>query len=117
MNTNTTGVYPPAVAVGGTDVLNPITEVREYLGVDFWTIHSDDFLQIENLATNDAAHLSLSEYAVLAIAPDLAPNNFANAAADGDETTLAGSDKSLTRSTQVRKGQSAGKNWKRLFCL
>jgi hypothetical protein len=28
LNTNTTGVYPPAVSVGGTDVLNPVTEVR-----------------------------------------------------------------------------------------
>jgi hypothetical protein len=28
INNNTTGVYPPAVVVGGTDVLNPIMEVR-----------------------------------------------------------------------------------------
>lgn len=28
LNKNTTGVYPPAVSVGGTDVLNPITEVN-----------------------------------------------------------------------------------------
>jgi len=100
LNTNTTGVYPPAVSVGGTDVLNPITE-------------------IENLATNDAAHLSLSEYAVLAIAPNLAPNNFIDVVLDEDETTITSSDRKSAKLslTELRKGQSGGKKWKRLFCL
>lgn len=70
INNNTTGVYPPAISVGGSDVLNPVME-------------------IENLATNDAAHLSLSEYAVLAIAPDLAPNDAAVGKDNGDDSTVA----------------------------
>ncbi|KAF4582536.1 hypothetical protein EYR38_002662 [Pleurotus pulmonarius] len=55
INTNQVGVWAPVADIGGTDVINPIKE-------------------IPNLATNDAGQLSLSEYAVLAIAPELAPN-------------------------------------------
>ncbi|KAF8970077.1 hypothetical protein BDZ97DRAFT_1652716 [Flammula alnicola] len=57
INNNAVGVWAPVQNIGGTDVLNPITE-------------------IPNLGTNDAGQLSLSEYAVLAIAPELAPNTF-----------------------------------------
>jgi len=46
-------------------------------------------VQIENLATNDAAQLSLSEYAVLAIAPDLAPSGVATDKDKDDDSTIA----------------------------
>ncbi|KAL0958188.1 hypothetical protein HGRIS_000351 [Hohenbuehelia grisea] len=65
INTNTVGVWAPVADIGGTDVVNPIKE-------------------IPNLATNDAGQLSLSEYAVLAIAPELAPNSLTSAAGDVD---------------------------------
>ncbi|KAF8641797.1 hypothetical protein AX16_009778 [Volvariella volvacea WC 439] len=52
---NNVGVWAAPVEVGGPNVINPISE-------------------IPNLNTNDAASLSLSEYAVMAIAPELAPN-------------------------------------------
>ncbi|PPQ78283.1 hypothetical protein CVT25_011742 [Psilocybe cyanescens] len=57
INKNTVGVWAPVQTIGGTDVLNQIME-------------------IPNLGTNDAGQLSLSEYAVLGIAPELAPNSF-----------------------------------------
>ncbi|KAF9444924.1 hypothetical protein P691DRAFT_777927 [Macrolepiota fuliginosa MF-IS2] len=101
INTNTTGVYPPAVSVGGTDVLNPIIE-------------------IQNLATNDAAHLSLSEYAVLAIAPNLAPNSLVDANHDQDTTTIAASASEEPASSKDTMGRNQRKSsWRilRRFCL
>ncbi|KAF7355518.1 Secreted protein [Mycena sanguinolenta] len=53
INANTTGVFGPQVQVSGTDVINPVNE-------------------IPNIATNDCAGLSLSEYAQSP--PELAPN-------------------------------------------
>jgi len=41
------------------------------------------------LATNDAAQLSLSEYAVLAIAPELAPSGVATDKNKDDDSTIA----------------------------
>ncbi|KAF8068032.1 hypothetical protein FPV67DRAFT_1168676 [Lyophyllum atratum] len=72
ITTNTVGVWPPVTKVGGTDVLNPISEIA-------------------NLATNDAGQLSLSEYAVLAIAPELAPNSLEFEDQLSDQSTVAGS--------------------------
>ncbi|KAF8893062.1 hypothetical protein BD779DRAFT_1610011 [Infundibulicybe gibba] len=55
---STVGIWAPVAKVGGTDVITPV-------------------LEIPNLATNDAAQRSLTEYAVLAIAPEFAPNSLA----------------------------------------
>ncbi|CAL1711031.1 unnamed protein product [Somion occarium] len=71
LNKNTTGVWPPVTKVGGTDVVNPVNEIA-------------------NLATNDAAQLSLNEYAVLAVAPELAPNNLVQDKLEWDTQTLGG---------------------------
>ncbi|CAE6528731.1 unnamed protein product [Rhizoctonia solani] len=54
---STTGYFSSPVEVGGVNVIEPIK-------------------QITSLATNDAASFSLAQYAVLAIAPELAPNSF-----------------------------------------
>ncbi|PFH45838.1 hypothetical protein AMATHDRAFT_157669 [Amanita thiersii Skay4041] len=92
INNNKVGVWDPPVEIGGTDVVNPIKE-------------------IPNLATNDAGQLSLSEYAVLAIAPELAPNTVASTSLlpkDSDETTLAGSGK---------MGEKKHSGWRRWLCL
>ncbi|KAF7761871.1 CAZyme family PL26 [Agaricus bisporus var. burnettii] len=101
LNGNTTGVYPPAVSVGGTDVLNPIME-------------------IVNLATNDAAHLSLSQYAVLAIAPDLAPNEVWDSQ-EGDEATIVNFDKNILKlpgdSDLPKQRQRSSGKWKKLLCM
>ncbi|KAK7061860.1 secreted protein [Favolaschia claudopus] len=71
INANKTGVFGPQVKVSGTDVINPINE-------------------IPNVTTNDCAGLSLSEYAVLAIAPELAPNSVqAVAESEWERSTLA----------------------------
>jgi len=71
INANTTGVFGPQVQVSGTDVINPVNE-------------------IPNVATNDCAGLSLSEYAVLAIAPELAPNTLqAVPETEWDRSTIA----------------------------
>ncbi|THH17933.1 hypothetical protein EW146_g2970 [Bondarzewia mesenterica] len=76
LNSNTIGIWPPVTQVGGTDVPNPINEIA-------------------NVATNDAAGLSLAQYAVLAIAPQFAPNSSSLRAArspegdgDGDDATF-----------------------------
>lgn len=71
-----------------------------------------------NLATNDAAHLSLSEYAVLAIAPDLAPNDLLESR-EGDEATVVSFDKNLPavpEDSGLTKKGSSGK-WRRLLCF
>ncbi|CEL59044.1 hypothetical protein RSOLAG1IB_12246 [Rhizoctonia solani AG-1 IB] len=54
---STVGYFSNPVEVGGVNVIEPVK-------------------QITSLATNDAASFSLAQYAVLAIAPDLAPNSF-----------------------------------------
>ncbi|CAE6478251.1 unnamed protein product [Rhizoctonia solani] len=54
---STTGYFSSPIEVGGVNVIEPIK-------------------QITSLATNDAASFSLAQYAVLAIAPELAPNSF-----------------------------------------
>jgi len=83
--------------VGGTDVLNPI-------------------LEIPNLATNDAGQLSLTEYAVLAIAPELAPNSVK----EWDQSTIAGSEQDKNEKTNASvDGDAQGKKkrfWRRLLC-
>ncbi|KAF8598894.1 hypothetical protein BDV93DRAFT_526494 [Ceratobasidium sp. AG-I] len=57
INAYTAGAFSDPVKVGGVDVIEPIN-------------------QITSLNTNDAASYSLAQYAVLAIAPELAPNSF-----------------------------------------
>lgn len=52
----TAGAFSDPIQVGGVDVIEPIN-------------------QITSLNTNDAASFSLAQYAVLAIAPELAPNS------------------------------------------
>ncbi|KAJ7781011.1 hypothetical protein B0H16DRAFT_1298639 [Mycena metata] len=102
INANTTGVFPPQVKVSGTDVINPVNE-------------------IPNVATNDASGLSLSEYAVLAIAPELAPNTLD--AASGNEwersTIAAGEEGSVVEKAAsiARKKQTKRDMIKRLLCL
>ncbi|KAJ7228433.1 hypothetical protein GGX14DRAFT_345881 [Mycena pura] len=88
INTNTIGVWPPKVKVGGTDVVNPITE-------------------IPNVTTNDSAGLSLAEYAVLAIAPELAPTGL-QAAPDSewDKSTVATKENSVTETPDSNKNRN-----------
>lgn len=74
--------------------------------------------QIVNLATNDAASLSLSEYAVIAIAPELAPNSLAARMAgqiEWDRSTLGGS---VNEKEGAEESQQQGKSriW-RMLCL
>ncbi|CAE6439976.1 unnamed protein product [Rhizoctonia solani] len=57
VTSSTTGYFSSPIEVGGVNVIEPIK-------------------QITSLATNDAASFSLAQYAVLAIAPELAPNSF-----------------------------------------
>ncbi|TFK41764.1 hypothetical protein BDQ12DRAFT_678450 [Crucibulum laeve] len=98
INKNTVGVWAPEQNIGGTDVLNPIVE-------------------IPNLGTNDAGQLSLSEYAVLAIAPELAPNTLISND-EWDTSTIA--EKEQDTETPTRKeDRKASKSplWKRLICL
>lgn len=79
------------------------------------------FIKIENLATNDAAHRSLSEYAVLAIAPDLGPNNLAEGEGDEDTVTLVISGSRVLVSSEKfnerSERESSWKTWKKFFCL
>jgi hypothetical protein len=83
--------------------------------------------QIANLATNDAGSLSLSEYAVAAIAPELAPNSFVENRSsrledDGDESTLndvGGYIKEGRKGEQncdVKRERRVSK-WRRFMCL
>ncbi|EIM83855.1 uncharacterized protein STEHIDRAFT_62271 [Stereum hirsutum FP-91666 SS1] len=111
LNDNTTGVWPPASQVGGTDVPNPVTEIVD-------------------LATNDTAALSVSQYAVLAIAPEFAPNSFVpqdsiteSLAETSTVASLRASsplDEKSTRKIKIdnaeRKEKKSGA-WKRLLCL
>ncbi|KAF5347089.1 hypothetical protein D9758_011642 [Tetrapyrgos nigripes] len=90
IQTNTVGVFPAPTQVGGQDVVEPVQE-------------------IENLATNDAAGLSLSEYAVLAIAPGLSAPGSAQArrkwvspSSDWDRSTIAASEKAWRRMRRSR---------------
>ncbi|KAJ7368556.1 hypothetical protein DFH08DRAFT_28596 [Mycena albidolilacea] len=101
LNKNTTGVFGSQVKVSGTDVINPVFE-------------------IPNIATNDCAGLSLSEYAVLAIAPELAPNTLQAAPeTEWDQSTIAtkeGSvlDKAVSGVGTKQKNRNV---IKRLLCL
>lgn len=80
-------------------------------------------MQIVNLATNDAASLSLSEFAVLAIAPELAPNSIlaGGAKTEWDRSTLGGSvaEKEGARGKESAEKKQNGKAaaWKRVLCL
>ncbi|KXN82742.1 hypothetical protein AN958_02181 [Leucoagaricus sp. SymC.cos] len=95
----TTGVYPSPASIGGTDVLNSIIE-------------------IPNISTNDAASRSLAEYAVLAIAPDLAPNNLAVAEDDNEGgSTIADSENTSFSSVRLAKQNAGKKSWRRFLCL
>lgn len=76
-----------------------------------------------NLATNDAASLSLSEYAVIAIAPELAPNSFVaeSRVEEWDHSTLGGSidEKAAEKEGEEERREEKGKGpmWKRMLCL
>lgn len=73
-------MWPPATQVGGTDVPAPVTEVSSLMHHHSGCKDETDgclFIQIANIATNDSSALSISQYAVLAIAPELAPTSFA----------------------------------------
>ncbi|KAG6864673.1 hypothetical protein C0991_007948 [Blastosporella zonata] len=101
ITSNTVGVWPPVTQVGGTDVLNPINEIA-------------------NLATNDAGSLSLSEYAIMAIAPELAPNSLASIVGaekeSWDQATVAGSEDDQ-KLAGIEKGKKVTRIWRRLLCL
>ncbi|GLB38916.1 hypothetical protein LshimejAT787_0600780 [Lyophyllum shimeji] len=102
INANTVGVWPPVTKVGGTDVLNPISEIA-------------------NLATNDAGQLSLNEYAVLAIAPKLAPKSLQSSSEDGEweRSTVACSEQDKNEKMEVSvDGDVPGRKkrfWRRLL--
>ncbi|KAF9256383.1 hypothetical protein L218DRAFT_217472 [Marasmius fiardii PR-910] len=107
LNKNTTGVWGPVQKVGGTDVVNPINE-------------------IQNLTTNDSASLSLAEYAVLAIAPELAPASRIRELRDrkdeeGDSQTLCGSvelkSSGVDHRASVNGPSSSTKQWRKWLCL
>ncbi|KAL0579652.1 hypothetical protein V5O48_002348 [Marasmius crinis-equi] len=106
INANTQGVWGPVQKVGGTDVVNPINE-------------------IVNLNTNDAASLSLAEYAILAIAPELAPNFHLQSRGRDDEdedrestrSTLRDSSSSGQCKFSEKSVKTSGKKWKRWICL
>ncbi|EIN05597.1 hypothetical protein PUNSTDRAFT_107299 [Punctularia strigosozonata HHB-11173 SS5] len=94
---NKVGVWAPVQSIGGSDVVNPIQE-------------------IPNLATNDSAGLSLAEYAVVAIAPTLAPASFTSASAESadekvkeksnwDTSTLGGISTDGDGKTKMTKGK------------
>ncbi|KAG5652692.1 hypothetical protein H0H81_004077 [Sphagnurus paluster] len=102
ITSNTVGVWPPPTKVGGTDVLNPISEIA-------------------NLATNDAGQLSLTEYAVLAIAPELAPNSISSLdppslddAREWDRSTVAGSETEKGEELPFKRGKNIKAFWRRL---
>ena len=73
--------------------------------------------QIADVATNDAAGLSLTQYAVLAIAPQFAPNSFISAdlpvlrssahTAEGDEATLNGTATIISADEDVNEKRGA----------
>jgi hypothetical protein len=115
--TNIVGVWPPVSQVGGSNVISPLNE-------------------IQNLATNDAAQFSLSQYALLAIAPELAvaPPTVQNSlqgslqtqsvlvSSQDDDTD---SDTVISRPLGKQKGDEVSsvppgtnrKRWKRLICF
>ncbi|KAF5347086.1 hypothetical protein D9758_011646 [Tetrapyrgos nigripes] len=104
IQTNTVGVFPAPTQVGGQDVVEPVQE-------------------IENLATNDAAGLSLSEYAVLAIAPGLSAPGSAQArrkwvspSSDWDRSTIAASEKAWEKDEKVSLKERRPK-WKKWLCI
>lgn len=78
------------------------------------------------MTTNDSASLSLSEYAILAIAPELAPDDLAEtkmlSILDEDASTLGGSSFEVKPENKL-KGECGGstalsvKLWKKLFCV
>ncbi|KAJ7582933.1 hypothetical protein C8J56DRAFT_1028850 [Mycena floridula] len=108
LDTNTVGVWAPEVLVDGTDVLNPVNE-------------------IPNLATNDAAQLSLTEYAALAIAPELAPASFRGLVKESnvqwDQSTVASAvgsdktDKETSKEEVTDKSERRSRPWKKILCL
>ncbi|KAF7301879.1 Secreted protein [Mycena indigotica] len=97
INKNTIGVWPGVTTVGGSAVVNPVNEIA-------------------NLATNDAAGLSLTEYAVLAIAPELAPNNLrpSDSESGWDNSTIASQEQVFPRKFKEAKAKN---RFKRLLCL
>ncbi|KAF4616545.1 hypothetical protein D9613_008386 [Agrocybe pediades] len=104
INKNTVGVWAPVQTIGGTDVLNQIRE-------------------IPNLGTNDAGQLSLSEYAVLAIAPELAPNSLTSEGRpswDEASTTDVGNDPEWDENEKAdapRGRRKMSLPWKSMLCF
>ncbi|KAJ8514833.1 hypothetical protein ONZ45_g7662 [Pleurotus djamor] len=119
INSNTVGIWAPIADVEGTDVVNPIKEVMQQ---PLYVLQSCTYtVQIPNLATNDAGQLSLSEYAVLAIAPELAPSSLSSerclpraSFAESERATLVapnGMDSKLS----IRSARKT--SWRRFLCI
>lgn len=75
--------------------------------------------KIPNLNTNDAGQLSLSEYAVLGIAPELAPNSFGPAPFGlhsdlWDGSTTAGDQDEDSSKESKKRARSV--SWRSLIC-
>ncbi|KAK0444554.1 uncharacterized protein EV420DRAFT_1002693 [Desarmillaria tabescens] len=96
------GIWDPVAQIGGTDVVNPINE-------------------IPNLATNDASQRSLTEYAVLAIAPEFAPNTARftikkKQEEDWDRSTLASEKEQAVGKVSSASSPDKKRGWRRLLC-
>lgn len=130
LSKNTVGIWPPVTQVGGTDVINPVNEVcNPQSNSSLYGLTTTIVYQIANVATNDAAQLSVNEYAVLAIAPELAPNSLVEEREDWDHEirTLKGSvsDSSITKeavsagSKELRNKEkrSGWKAFRKMLCF
>uniref|UniRef100_A0A0W0G8G6 Uncharacterized protein n=1 Tax=Moniliophthora roreri TaxID=221103 RepID=A0A0W0G8G6_MONRR len=99
---NTIGVFNPVQQVGGTDVVNPINE-------------------IPNINTNDSASLSLSEFAVLAIAPGLTlgtPPREDNGSSWDQATLYSAENEKDGKSGKAEEVVvESSRPWKRWLCL
>ncbi|KAI0030551.1 hypothetical protein K488DRAFT_79570 [Vararia minispora EC-137] len=111
LNANTVGVWPPVTQVGGTDVLNPINEIA-------------------NVATNDSAQLSLSQYGTLAMAPDQAPTSLWHMSPsvagraepdESDEQTICGSlsekESTVLEGNKTVADREGRRWWRRALCM
>ncbi|PBK94821.1 hypothetical protein ARMGADRAFT_67922 [Armillaria gallica] len=97
------GIWDPVAQIGGTDVVNPINE-------------------IPNLSTNDAGQLSLTEYAVLAIAPEFAPNTARltvenKQQEDWDRSTLASEKGEVIDKETSTNSTGKKRGWRMLLCM
>ncbi len=80
------------------------------------------FYQIPNLATNDAGQLSLTEYAVLAIAPQFAPNTARltvenKQQEDWERSTLASEKGEVIDKETSTNSTGKKRGWRMLLCM